>query len=259
MTNGCEKAIQKKALSDYPYREFCQRVGLLNPSILAMTSRLNPQPEPRKLFEAFIGLARRQFPDQDRGHQATKEWLIDLETYSHSGAYSSEKEALDHSQWPPLNPRTLLLRPLSAKQPSDGISDISNDTSKSTLLPITAQRNVSEAYVTAPQPALTSATTCSTNLDPALLTVIASADRQRELQDMSLYTSSLKAYGMRNGIVIDYVEKRELPIYPPRFYCKAVVGAFTAEGHGSSKKEAQHRASKALQKVFPEPFEDLHG
>ena len=219
-----------------------------------MMNRLDPQPGPRGLFEAFIGLASRQLRDQNREHQTIKQWLKDLENYSHPQFEGNEKEAFSFPHRHPLNSRTLALGLPSTERPSDRFPGAS----KPPQCPVTTQLDFPEAYVNAQLSASTSATTGSTQTNPSP-SVMTSTNRQKELQNMSLYTSLLKAYGTKNGILVKYDERQEMPAYPPKFHCKITVGAFTAEGRGSSKKEAQHRASKALQNDLPEPFESLRG
>ena len=214
-----------------------------------MTSRLGP----RKLFEAFIGIARRQFPDQNRGYQATKQWLSDLESYTHPQIDINEKESFSPPNQSSLGLHIIPSELVSVDLPSNGFPYRLDPP----LLSIPPQAVFPQASVTAQLLAPASATPSSTPTGLSSPTTRITTNRKRELQNMSLYTSLLKAYGTRNGIVVDYEEERELQVYPARFYCRATVGAFTAEGRGSSKKEAQHRASKALQDTFPEPFESL--
>ena len=199
-----------------------------------MAKCFNPHLTARELFEAVIGIVRRKFSDQYIGYYDIKQWLSNFESYTHPQADINEKEV-----YPPGSP---------IKLSESGTEDISSkgfsDTFDPPRLPILPP-SVTPAENMIPTPAEAS------SIVPAV------PNRQRELQELSLYTSCLKQYGAKKKVDVQYKEKRELPNFPPRFYCKVIVGAFSGEGRGSSKKEAQYRASKALQRTFSEPFHDI--
>ena len=217
-----------------------------------MAISLDPQITARKLFEAVIGIARRQFSDQYSVYYDLKQWLSDLESYTHPQFDIYEKEVILPSHQTSPRSRNILSGSGTEDVSSEGFSESFNPP----RLPVLPQ-HVSPAADVMPQllPA-TSGAVSPTPTEPSSSIVPAVPDRQRELQELSLYTSCLKQYGTNKKVNVQYEEKRELPISPPRFYCKVMVGAFTGEGRGSSKKEAQHRASKALHRTFPEPFHD---
>ncbi|KAK3178222.1 hypothetical protein OEA41_000355 [Lepraria neglecta] len=244
---------QKEALNEYQYKGFCQRLGLLNPSILEMAICLDPQLTARKLFEAFIGIARRHFFDQYSGYDDIKQWLSDLESFTHPQVDINEKEVFT----PPHQASPGSRIKFSESGTEDLSSNGSSDTFSPPRLPILPQSASPAAHVMAQLSPATSGAVSPMPAEPSSPIVPAVPNRQRELQELSLYTSCLKQYGTKENVDVRYEEKRELPNFPPRFYCRVVVGAFSGEGRGSSKKEAQHRASKALQLTFPEPFYDI--
>ena len=211
----------------------------------------DPQLTARNLFEAFIGIVQRQFSDQYSGYYDIKQWLSDLESYTHPQVDINEKEVF--TPYHQTSPGSRI------KLSESGIEDLSSkefsDTFNPPRLPILPQSVPPAEYVMAQ---LSPATSGAVSPMPAESSSIVPVfpNKQRELQELSLYTSCLKQYGTKNKVDVQYEEKRELPNFPPRFYCKVIVGAFSGEGRGSSKKEAQHRASKALQLTFPEPFHD---
>ena len=212
---------------------------------------LDPHLTARKLFEAFIGIARRKYSDQSSGYYDMKQWLSDLESYTHPQVDINEKEVFTPDQ---------TSRGSRIKLSESGTEDLSSkgvsDTFSPPRLPILPQSASPAAYVMAQLSPTTSGAVSPMPAEPSSPIVPAVPNRQRELQELSLYTSCLKQYGTKENVDVRYEERRELPNFPPRFYCRVVVGAFSGEGRGSSKKEAQHRASKALQLTFPEPFHD---
>ena len=212
---------------------------------------LDPQLTDRKLFEAFIGIARRQFPDQYSGYYDMKQWLSDLESFTHPQVDINEKEVIIPSDQSSPGSRINFSESGTEDLSSKGFSDSSNQP----MLPILPQSVPPVEHVMAQLSPTTSGAVSPTPAETSPI-VPAVPNRQRELQELSLYTSCLKQYGVKKKVDVQYEEKRELPNFPPRFYCKVVVGAFSGEGRGSSKKAARHRASKALQITFPEPFHD---
>ena len=75
--------------------------------------------------------------------------------------------------------------------------------------------------------------------------VLAVDHRRNQPQDLSIYTSRLIQYGIDDNVEVRYDAARVDNASPSLFSCRVYVGNFTAEGSGTTKKEAKHKASEA--------------
>ena len=176
--------------------------------------------------------------------------MRDLESFTHPQRDVTEKEAIIPSKQSLPVSYTAVTTSRPAYSMSNSLLQLPNPPDISTI-----QQPFSHEALLATQITPSLPTTVAVPASPPSPTASTVPDRQKEVQELSIYTSRLKEYEAKTGNRVRYDEKREMPLIPPRFHCKVKVGEFSAEGRGSQKKEAQHRASKALQLTFPQLFE----
>ena len=211
-----------------------------------MILHLDPQPENQELFEAYVGITQRHTASQQGIYQVFKDWLSDLESYTHPYPENSEKEALS---WSMLQPTGRNVEPLVVESMShSGSVPVRSVLQPALSRPLRPVHQPAFSAPYAPDPSAPPAAPLTASLQNAGVcspTVLATDRRRNQIQELSTYTSRLIQYGIDAKVDVRYDPPRMENASPSLFNCRVYVGNCTAEGSGTTKKEAKHKASEA--------------